>query len=70
MPCMSTPEVLLVAMTAAVTTTAGTMLYQEFQPVLRETVLHWRQTGDTLCSRAVNWIGALAFLGALLICFS
>jgi hypothetical protein len=68
---MSTPDVMLAVMTAAVTATAGTMLYQDYQPVLRETIQQMRQTGDTsLRARAVNWIGALAFLGALLICFS
>ena len=66
---MNVSDVLLVLMVAAVSASAVSLLGSEVKPILLEVLNRLRQTGDSsLSPRAVNWLGATAFGGALLIC--
>lgn len=70
---MNIPNVLLTVMTVLVSATALAILYSEYRPVLREfRMKSWPlvQTGDSsLSRRSVDWLAAMAFSAALLICF-
>jgi len=67
---MSTANVLLVVMSAAVSVTAIAILHSEYQPALRElrAKAQLTQTGDSsLSPQSVNWLAAVAVAAALVI---
>lgn len=70
---MSTANLLLIVMTLLVSGMASLFFLAELIPMVRD---HARQpraalvTGDSsLSPRSINWLAAVAFIGAVFICF-
>jgi len=67
---MSNSDFMLAAMTAAVVATAISFLVGDFSPLKRKLLHSIEYKGDrSLTPRSVNWLGAAALLGALVVVF-